>query len=279
MKSKTMSARLNNLFHSRICANPPIIIVGMHRSGTTLLVRLLERAGVFMGHMQTKNKEASFYQRINKDALDMFGCSWRCLDYLPNNETLRTYPWLKAMILKRIEKGFILEYCGTRAIGLLFKRFLWGWKDPRNSLLLPVWHQVYPDATVINIIRDGRDVALSLMVRETRRDRKDSNVTDENAAARFISYVRLWESYVRRINEAMPLFIKTYSLKYEQLLANPSVEFEKLLSELNIPVRMSIAEIVAIIDPNRTKRYETNQYSWTKGIVDDLPLLKELHYT
>ena len=39
----------------------PIIIIGMHRSGTTLLSKLLEKCGVFMGTKKEENNESIFF--------------------------------------------------------------------------------------------------------------------------------------------------------------------------------------------------------------------------
>src|SRR5699024_9625556 len=43
----------------------PIIVVGMHRSGTSLLSRVLSDIGVFMGNDLSINHESSFFQKIN----------------------------------------------------------------------------------------------------------------------------------------------------------------------------------------------------------------------
>jgi hypothetical protein len=40
---------------------PPVIIIGMSRSGTTLLVEMLEQLGLFAGNKKTRNNEALFF--------------------------------------------------------------------------------------------------------------------------------------------------------------------------------------------------------------------------
>ena len=44
----------------------PVIIIGMHRSGTSMLTRLLEKAGLFVGHEKENNWEAWFFPKINQ---------------------------------------------------------------------------------------------------------------------------------------------------------------------------------------------------------------------
>ena len=44
----------------------PIIITGMHRSGTSLLSEILMKQGVFMGSKLDSNSESVFFQRIKE---------------------------------------------------------------------------------------------------------------------------------------------------------------------------------------------------------------------
>lgn len=39
----------------------PVIIIGMHRSGTSMLTRVLQRAGLFMGEHREENDESLFF--------------------------------------------------------------------------------------------------------------------------------------------------------------------------------------------------------------------------
>jgi hypothetical protein len=45
----------------------------------------------------------------------------------------------------------------------------WGFKDPRTSLTLPVWRDIFPNAKIINIVRDGNAVASSLHQRSKKQ--------------------------------------------------------------------------------------------------------------
>jgi hypothetical protein len=42
-------------------SHPPVIIIGMSRSGTTMLVEMLEQLGLFVGRKKTRNNEAVFF--------------------------------------------------------------------------------------------------------------------------------------------------------------------------------------------------------------------------
>ena len=54
----------------------PIIISGMHRSGTSLIANILNDNGVFIGSKVDENNESIFFQRINKWILSCVGSSW-----------------------------------------------------------------------------------------------------------------------------------------------------------------------------------------------------------
>jgi hypothetical protein len=49
------------------------------------------------------------------------------------------------------------------------KERLWGWKAPRSIYLLPFLHRRFPDLKFIHVLRDGRDMALSLNQNQLRK--------------------------------------------------------------------------------------------------------------
>ena len=54
----------------------PVIIVGMHRSGTTMLSQLLERLGLFTGEKKDDDYEALFFYKLNEWLLNQANASW-----------------------------------------------------------------------------------------------------------------------------------------------------------------------------------------------------------
>jgi hypothetical protein len=260
----------------RILGRPPIIVVGMHRSGTGLLTRILQRLGVFMGQHITANEESVFFQEVNKDALDLIGCSWRCIDCLPNVSALqKDYRWLYKFIDDEVTANIARAHFGLPSADVLADRIIWGWKDPRNSLLLPIWLQVFPRAQVVHIFRDGRDVALSLLNREIKREKNSDFFSLEVKSARFYEYFKLWEKYIDRIVTVEGGKNTNFvSIRYEELVSHPESKIEELISKLGIESpRVERQEIP--IDRNRSHRFRAIENKWIDGI--DLPQNTLLH--
>ncbi len=148
---------------------PPLIIIGMHRSGTSLVSRVLEDIGVFMGHRKDENNEAIFFQRLNEWMFRQVNASWdNPYNFLFVND------FLKKNFLRVIDshlKGVRrIEYLGTsrflRYTDIRKIDFLWGWKDPKNTFTLDIWKEVFPSLRILHIYRNPVDVALSLKRRE-----------------------------------------------------------------------------------------------------------------
>ena len=55
---------------------PPVIVIGMHRSGTSMLTRFIQDLGVFMGKDLSENDESRFFMNLNRWILFQAGASW-----------------------------------------------------------------------------------------------------------------------------------------------------------------------------------------------------------
>lgn len=152
-------------------AHPPIIVMGMHRSGTSMVASILEELGIFTGRKKDTNEEALFFRNLNEWLLRQSGGTWdnpEPIHYLLRNKAVRE---LTVDYMSHLMKT-------PRVVSLMgWKNYLryrtpqnlntpWGWKDPRNTYTLPVWLDLFPQARVINIYRHGVDVAASLKKRE-----------------------------------------------------------------------------------------------------------------
>jgi hypothetical protein len=146
----------------------------MHRSGTGLLARKLHECGVFMGARRNAHEEASFFLRRNQRLFHLAHAHW---DHPEPFRFLLESPEFRSQVVASLRtqvRSFkIVSYLGMKRFlglgGLTCVAHSWGWKDPRNTYTLPIWLDVFPEARVIHICRNGIDVAYSLRKREQRR--------------------------------------------------------------------------------------------------------------
>lgn len=257
-----------------------ILIAGMHRSGTGLVSRILQNIGVFMGNELTGNEESVFFLSLNKEVLDMIGCNWRCLDHLPTlSESSGIYKWMVGFVRRRLEEGLVKFHFGLSAIRLIFnQRFIWGWKDPRNSLLLPVWRELFPKSFVIHVFRDGRDVALSLLKRDLKRERGALKMSAQAQRQRYLGYFNLWEEYIRRIKSAEEVYGPFYPLRFEDLLERTDSVIDDLKKAVGLNKRKTFDSTKVSVDRKRHGRYREPEFPWAEEATYPSRLLRELGY-
>lgn len=187
-------------------------VLGMHRSGTSMVASILQSLGVSLGpeeDMVPANQfnAAGYYENApsvaaNDAFLKKNDISWRTLPVIETRTTLKGVDEYAATI------GEIVK--GLDANGL------WCVKDPRLSFLLPYWTAAAGPASAIVCLRRPDAAALSL------KTRNDLSVSYSAA---------LWELYTLaalRNTRAMPRAV----VVYEQLLANPQQAIEKLIASL-----------------------------------------------
>jgi hypothetical protein len=257
---------------SLTAAVQPIILLGMHRSGTAMIARLLDELGLFQGTELQEDHESVWFLDVNDLLLKRVNATWdhpepiihflenpgafdltaRCLaDDLSSN---RTRPFLG---LKWSAPGkTLLNY--DRA---------WGWKDPRTLFTLPLWLELFPGAKLVYIIRNGVDVASSLRVREKRELERRRKEFDSKPAvggrsrlqrAGFKGSARcltldgaftLWEDYVTRADQGLAnLPNSLHFIRYENFLSDPAAPLAKLARFCGVEsgesaVRSAIAKV------------------------------------
>ena len=225
----------------------PVIVMGMHRSGTTLMVRVLEKMGLFMGHDQDPNAEARFFLRINERLLGFAGARWdqpEAMLRLLEDEALceRLGAWLEDRMTGPETRLFMRKSGWLRYRDVRRYPKPWGWKDPRNTLTLPLWRRLFPSARVIHVVRHGAAVAASLRAREDRLRRETLERFPERGAWRLTSALcldpvrglNLWGQYLDAAAAALagvPESLRVV-VRYEDLLTMPEAVLARLAAFL-----------------------------------------------
>jgi hypothetical protein len=119
----------------------------------------------------------------------------------------------------------------------------WGDKTPYYVMHIPKLLEWFPDAQIVHLIRDGRDVALSLFGR-----RHDFYVYNTYSAAEY------WESYVEKGHAlGRTLGAEQYlELRYEDLLAHPEDTMKRLCAFLGETFSDDLFDVAPVDDPGKT---------------------------
>jgi spore maturation protein CgeB len=136
-----------------------VLILGMHRSGTSLVSGLLEQSGLYFGEKNdlidaNDENPYGFWERrdvrsINDEVLFGSYCDW---DLLSNFELEGVSEEVKSKSIESIQSvATELDRHGN-----------WGIKDPRLSVLYPLWSEVLGSPLYVFVVRDPLEVAASL---------------------------------------------------------------------------------------------------------------------
>jgi hypothetical protein len=266
-------------------ARSPIIIIGMHRSGTSLVSRFLEELGLFIGKKKDENHEALFFRNMNTWLLRQCGGAWdnpESIQFLLNNIQIRelVLDYLQHVItsphtVSYMGWGNYLQYRSLTRLTMP-----WGWKDPRNTFSLPIWRELFPKAKVIHICRHGVDVANSLLVRQRRTLERAQCLHSQRKALRLywlhlkrnrftetprVSSLQggfsLWETYlVQARTQIGQLGSKALEVRYEDFLAEPTVQLASLARFCNLDVdKEAIATCIDKVQADRAYAYRQSQ--------------------
>ncbi len=276
---------------------PPVIIIGMHRSGTSLLSRILDKMGIFMGSSLNIHHEAKYFLDINIWILSRLNSKW---DNPPDNLDIdiKINQEILNLIDHKLHSISRIKYLGVRNY-LKYKDirdidFYWGWKDPRNTFTIDFWLDFFPKAKIIHVYRNPIDVALSLKKREEAfiAALKNRNFIKkvtffyrkEYIAKELLNIengIKLWERYISRIKRFEDYYNgKILHIKYEELLLNPYKILTEIASFINIKKsKENLEKIVATIDNARSYNFlKNNELKQCYYKIKDNPLLKELGY-
>ena len=277
----------------------PVLIIGMHRSGTSMLTRFIHESGVFIGKKgkMGPNSEAFFFQRINEWMLFQKGATWDSTNNLKFNSKF-TNDNLVDVVNNRLQPIIhtrnYLDYKDLVSNGNLLEcNFNWGWKDPRTTFTLPVWQKIYPEAKILHIYRNPVDVAQSLRKRAIMQEMsfrpniktrlKENLLIGKNQYTGSFNVMnlyngfKLWSLYV---NKALQ-YEGALHIKYEDLLQSPQPTLSKIIRSVNLEVdEITMALTAGQFDKSRRFAFVKSDELCTfyERIKSD-PLVKKLGYS
>ncbi len=253
----------------------PIFIVGAPRSGTTLLQYMLrshpdlsiptaeshffipfyQRRNEF-GDLNRKENLQSFIEQIYHAKKDFFDDDFHGIKFDIekftidcNKQGISTIPNIIDYIF---QKNSLAE--GKKR---------WGDKTPYYILHLNTIVEMFPQAQIVHIIRDGRDCALSMLERKW-----DLQIFNTYHAA------YTWDKYIKagkKFGSEQPSCY--FEVRYEDILDKPEISMSQLCNFLNIEFNPKILDFNKPIGSGKTPLLRqplqpNNQAKWRNKMSD-----------
>ena len=240
-----------------------ILVLGMHRSGTSAAAGVLQRVGVELGHEllppQPDNPKGFFEHAevvsLHDEVLSLFDAAWDDPRSLPEK-------WDRDPRLAPFRQRLKAILCQTFA-----SVPLWGMKDPRLCRLLPFWIPLLRELNVspkaVLVVRDPAEVSASL--------RRRNRLMPEQASTLWLSHVVASELSTRALPRVLIL--------YEDLLRDWSSEVSRVCDALGVDLfafsESVKADVANFLEPElRTHRdlaaplLHAPQNMWVSKIYD-----------
>ncbi|CAN5674302.1 hypothetical protein BH20VER1_BH20VER1_19830 [soil metagenome] len=214
-----------------------IVVLGVHRSGTSAFAGALHAAGVPFGSRLMEGNdwnrkgywEHTDIVQLHNELFALLGSSWKDLKPLPPD-------WFERPAARAAE---------TRLLEVVQRDFgdkaMWGIKDPRLCRLLPLWDRIFEEAAVtpryVLIARHPVEVAKSL----ARRD----HLPLWHGERLWLDHLLAAEAHTRESARAC--------VTYEELLQDAAATIGRIAGELQIswprPLEEAREEIGAFVTP------------------------------
>ncbi len=215
-----------------------VVVLGMHRSGTSAVISLLRLMGLWAGEEDDfppadEHNQAGYWEHrgvwsVDEAILRSLGASW---SEAADLDLSRLGGKLGARLAERARE----------TVRDLDRHGSWVVKDPRLCLLLPFWREILERPVCVLVHREPLPVARSLAARDGLP----------------ISYgIALWEQYTRAAlasTQGLPRIL----ISHRELMADPAATLRRLhahlarhrpeLAGLHVP---SQEKIRAVLDPD-----------------------------
>ncbi len=220
---------LNDAENVRSCTYSKLVVVlGMHRSGTSVITKALECVGVKLGNNLMEaaigDNDLGFFEDLdivnfNDELLAECNKKWY------STETIQTYD-----VENLIRRGFLIRAVEMMR-GKLMNKKCFGYKDPRSAKLLPFWSKVYEaakfDTYFILALRNPLNIVRSLAERDGI----------ECGHAYY-----LWADYIT----SSLTFLKNkkfIAIDYDHILDNPREVISQISKFLHMQINLGASDI------------------------------------
>ncbi|MBI4122936.1 MAG: sulfotransferase [Parcubacteria group bacterium] len=203
-----------------------IVVIGMHRSGTSLTASILNVLGVHLGK-----------KLIGATSSNPLG-HFENAEFVELNDTLLLAANGDAAHPPSLsELEAIRDRFAPRIKNLIARseRDLWGWKDPRTSLTISLYFPFLRNPYFIHCKRNPNQIAESLQKRSGMRRDEALRIT------------RVYEERIKEFFERNP-DLRTLEISYEEMLENTQGTMRKLIAFLELqPAPAQLAKALSLV--------------------------------
>jgi hypothetical protein len=240
---------------------PPLIVLGVGRSGTTLLRVMLDRNSELAIPYESFFVPQLAHRHGGRPDLD---------DFLDDLRRLRTlYDWGIAPedVRPRLREGMTTR----EAIGAIFETYAdrqgkqrWGDKTPLYMQQLPLLERVFPDAVWVHLVRDGRDAALSFL--ELPEGFAGKTWAQPRTVAQFAARWRMEILAARRLGRHAGS--RYLELRYEDLVAEPERELRRVCEHGSLTWEPGMLDHTRVSDAANMPEHRNLAQPPTPGLRD-----------
>lgn len=220
-----------------------VIVLGMHRSGTSVVGGVLEQMGFYWGDAEIglpadEDNPKGYWER--KDVVDLNDAILQACDARWNG--------VASLLQKRKELPDSFQLQIQSIIHQLDNHTPWFIKDPRLCLTLPLWLQAMKNSIVILVFRHPIQVAKSL----NKRDNIPISVG-----------LALWQAYYTQAL-AYTQDLPKISIRHDRLMSQPLEVWQQLYNffcshNISLAEGLSAEKILDLIDPNLFRQKDDSQ--------------------
>jgi len=240
---------------------PPVIVLGVGRSGTTLLRVMLDR------HSELAIPYESFFvpqlahRHGRRPQLDEF------LDDLGRLRTLYDWGIKPDDVRPRLRQGMTTG----EAIAAIFETYAerqgkprWGDKTPLYMQQLPLLERIVPTAFWVHLVRDGRDAALSFL--ELPEGFSGKTWAQPHTVAQFAARWRTEILAARRLGRHTGS--RYLELRYEDLVAEPERELRRVCEHASLRWEPAMLDHTRVSDTAHMPEHRNLAHPPTPGLRD-----------
>jgi hypothetical protein len=235
----------------------PVIVLGVGRSGTTLLRVMLDRNTTLAIPYESFFVLPLAHRHRRRPKLDAF------VEDLERFYQLYEWGISSEDVRRRLREGMTTG----EAIAAIFEVYAkregkprWGDKTPLYMQHLPLIERLFPDAVWVHLVRDGRDAALSFL--SLPEGFSGKTWAQPRTAAQFAAR---WRAEILAARRLKGHYLE---LRYEDLVTEPERELRRVCEHASLPWEPGMLDHTGVSEVARMPEHRNIAKPPTAGLRD-----------